>query len=78
MYHGGWWSLIQADESKGKAKIDRTLLLRVLVYGRPYLGYIFIVLFAIIVISLLELIPPLLFRNLIDYVIPSKDFQHLT
>jgi ATP-binding cassette subfamily B protein len=78
MYHGGWWSLIQADESKGKAKIDRELLLRVLAYGRVYWRYIIIVLAAIIVISLLELIPPLLFRNLIDYVIPNKDFRQLT
>lgn len=78
MYHGGWWSIIQADESKGKAKIDRELLLRVLSYGRAYWGYILIVLVAIIVISLLELIPPLLFRNLIDYVIPNNDFRQLT
>lgn len=78
MYHGGWWSLIQADETKGKAKIDRELLIRVLGYGRAYWGYIIIVLVAIIVISLLGLIPPLLFRNLIDYVIPNKDFQQLT
>jgi ATP-binding cassette subfamily B protein len=78
MFHGGWWSLIRADESKGKAKIDRKLLLRILAYARPYWGNITIVLIAIIVISLIELIPPLLYRTFIDIVIPNKDFRQLT
>lgn len=78
MFHGGWWSLIRADESKGKAKIDRKLLLRILAYARPYWGNIAIVLIAIIVISLIELIPPLLYRTFIDIVIPNKDFRQLT
>jgi ATP-binding cassette subfamily B protein len=78
MHRGGWWSLISADESKGKAKIDRKLLFRVLGYAGPYWGFITFVLIAIITISLLELIPPLLYRNLIDDVIPNKDFRRLT
>ncbi|MBE9473262.1 MAG: ABC transporter ATP-binding protein [Chloroflexi bacterium] len=78
MFHGGWWSLIRADESKGKAKIDRKLLLRILAYAKPYWGNIAIVLIAIVVISLIELIPPLLYRTLIDIVIPNKDFRQLT
>jgi ATP-binding cassette subfamily B protein len=78
MHRGGWWSLISADESKGKAKIDRKLLLRVLGYAGPYWGFITLVLIAIVTISLLELIPPLLYRNLIDEVIPNKDFRRLT
>ncbi|MGW8143795.1 MAG: ABC transporter ATP-binding protein [Anaerolineales bacterium] len=78
MYHGGWWSLIRADESKGKVKIDRALLYRISTYARPYWGFILIVLLAIIMISLIELIPPLIFRRLIDIVIPQKDFQQLT
>jgi len=78
MFRGGWWSLIGEDQSKGKAKIDRYLIRRVLEYARNYWGYITIVLLAIIIISLLELIPPLLFRRLIDVVIPNKDFRQLT
>jgi len=77
MHGGGWWALIGADESKGKAKVDRKLLNRILVYARPYWGNITIVLIAIIVISFIELIPPLIFRRLIDVVIPSKDFRQL-
>ncbi len=78
MFQGGWWSLIRADESKGKAKIDRKLLARIMTYGRPYWSYILIVLVAIIIISLIELIPPLLYRAFIDVVIPDKDFRKLT
>jgi ATP-binding cassette subfamily B protein len=78
MFHGGWWSLIGADESKGKAKIDRKLLSRIFAYAKPYWGNIAIVLIAIIVISLIELIPPLLYRAFIDIVIPNKDFRQLT
>ena len=78
MHGGGWWALIGADESKGKARVDRKLLSRILVYARPYWGNITIVLIAIILISFIELIPPLIFRRLIDVVIPAKDFRQLT
>lgn len=78
MHHGGWWSLIGQDLSKGKAKVDRDLIRRVLGYSRPYWKFISIVLLGIISISLLELIPPLLFRRLIDVVIPEKDFRQLS
>jgi hypothetical protein len=36
MHGGGWWALIGADETKGKAKVDRKLLKRILFYARPY------------------------------------------
>ena len=78
MYQGGWWSLIREDQTKGKAKVDRDLIRRVLGYSKPYWRYITIVLLGIVSISLLELIPPLLFRRLIDVVIPEKDFRQLT
>ena len=38
MHSGGWWALIGADESKGKAKVDRRLLGRILIYAQPYWG----------------------------------------
>ncbi|HUV28450.1 MAG TPA: ABC transporter ATP-binding protein [Anaerolineales bacterium] len=78
MHGGGWWALIGADETKGKAKVDRKLLSRILEYARPYWGNLSIVLVVIIVISFIELVPPLIFRRLIDVVIPSNDFRQLT
>lgn len=78
MFHGSWWSLISADESKTKARIDRQLLQRVFAYARPYWLDVTLVLIAIILISLIELIPPLLYRRLIDQVLPNHDFRGLT
>jgi ATP-binding cassette, subfamily B, bacterial len=78
MFHGGWWSLMRSDEPKGKLHIDRNLLRRVLGYARPYWGYVALVLITITVTSLLELIPPLLYRDLIDNVIPNRDFNRLS
>ena len=78
MHRGGWWALIGADESKGRAKVDRELMRRILLYARPYWAHLTIVLISIILVSLIELIPPLIFRRLIDVVYPAKDFNQLT
>jgi ATP-binding cassette subfamily B protein len=73
MHGGGWWSFLRHDESRDKPQIDRFLIKRVLGYSRPYVVSITMVLFIIIVISLLELIPPLLYRDLFDNVLPNRD-----
>lgn len=77
MHGGGWWTLLRQDESKGRAQIDRNLLRRVLEYARPYWSLLALVLVTITITSLLELIPPLLYRELIDQVIPNQDFRTL-
>ena len=77
MHGGGWWSLLRQDESLGRAQIDRRLLRRVFNYVRPFLGLVLLVLLAITISSLLELIPPLLYRDLIDNVIINHDTQRL-
>ena len=78
MYHGGgWWSFIRYDESKGKAQVNRQLLRRVLGYARPYWRSLALMLVAISAISLLGLIPPLLYRDLIDNVLPNQDVARL-
>ncbi len=74
---GGWWSFISFDESKGKARIDRALLRRVFAYARPHQRAVLIVLVTIVAISLLELIPPLLYRELIDNVLPNRNAARL-
>lgn len=78
MHGGGWWSLISAEDSAKKAVIDSALLRRVYGYAKPYWAYITFVLIAIVLTSLLDLIPPLLIRNLIDEVIPNRDYRQLT
>lgn len=78
MHHGGGWrAMIRYDESKGRPSVDRALLKRVYGYARPYLGLIVAVLAIIIVTSGLRLIPPLLYRDLFDHVIPDKNISRL-
>jgi ATP-binding cassette subfamily B protein len=77
MHGGGWWSYLRYDESKGRARVDRQLLRRVSRYARPYWRFVLFVLITIVIISLLELIPPLLYRDLIDNVLPNRDVARL-
>lgn len=76
--YGGWWRFLSYDESQGKAKVDRALLRRVWSYARPYLAPLILMLLAIVVTTLIELVPPLLYRDLFDNVLPNKDFARLT
>ncbi len=77
IHGGGWWSFLRYDESKGQARVDRQLLRRVLGYARPYWLSVLAVLVTIVIISLLELIPPLLLRDLIDKALPKGDVRQL-
>ena len=74
MFHGGgWWSYIRYDEKKDRPHVNRALLLRVIWTARPYWGQALLMLAAILVVSLLVLIPPLLIRELIDVALPEKN-----
>ncbi len=75
MHYGGWWmSLRQGDE---KPKVTRELLLRVLTYARGYWWHIGGMLVTILLTTGLSLLTPLIFRNMIDEVIPAKDTLRL-
>ena len=74
---GGWWSYIRHDPARDKPTVSRALLRRVATYARPYRGRIALMLVTIIGISLLSIIPPLLFRHLFDVIIPNKDVASL-
>ncbi|RIK31837.1 MAG: ABC transporter [Anaerolineae bacterium] len=75
MYHGGWWmSMRQGDE---KPKVTKELLLRVLTYARGYWWHIGGMLVTILLTTGLSLLTPLIFRNMIDVVIPAKDTNKL-
>ncbi|MEX2160648.1 MAG: ABC transporter ATP-binding protein [Anaerolineales bacterium] len=76
--YGGWWRFLSYDESQGKPQVDRALLRRVWAYARPYAWPLAFMLAAIVVISIVELIPPLLYRDLFDNVLPNQDFGRLT
>lgn len=77
MHGHGWWSYIAYDPSKGKPQINRQLVRRIFTYARPHLFAVTVVLVTIVAISLLELIPPLLYRDLIDNVLPNRNYTRL-
>ncbi|HYO89389.1 MAG TPA: ABC transporter ATP-binding protein, partial [Candidatus Limnocylindrales bacterium] len=64
------------DDSK-KANITWPLIKRVLSYAQPRRRLILIALILILIQSLLGLIPPLIFRRLIDVTLPNGDAQGL-
>ena len=74
--HGGiWFQYMTADEKK--PQVTRTLLLRVLRYARPYWGHLAGMLCTILLTTGLSLATPLIFRMLIDKVLPAKDLNRL-
>ena len=78
MHDGGWWSFIRYDEKQDRPQVSWALVRRAAAYGRPYAGKIASMLALILAITLLNLIPPLLTRNLIDYALPQGDVVRLT
>ncbi|MEW5718325.1 MAG: ABC transporter ATP-binding protein [Chloroflexota bacterium] len=79
MFHGpggGWWGMMRGD-ADAQLHLTKDLLVRVAAYARPYAFKIALTLGAILVASLLGLVPPLLYRDLIDHALPQKDFARL-
>lgn len=77
LFHAGWWSYLRYDETQDRPHITWPLVRRVAAYGRPYLRGIAAMLATIVAITLLNLAPPLLARNLIDVALPQRDFVRL-
>jgi ATP-binding cassette subfamily B protein len=72
-FGGGWWTFMRHDPERDKPKVSGALIRRVMGYARPYKWHIVAMLATIIVISSLSVVPPLLYRHLIDVVIPAGD-----
>src|SRR5512147_1122660 len=76
MWHGsGWFSYMRSGDQK--PQVTRQLLGRVLAYARPYAGQIIGMLVAILLTTGLSLLSPLIFRTMIDKVLPAKDINRL-
>jgi ATP-binding cassette subfamily B protein len=73
--HSTWWHYMSSDDQR--PQVTRDLLLRVLNYARPYWGQLAAMLITILVGTGLSLVTPLIFRSLIDQVLPSKDLNRL-
>ena len=76
MWHGGgWFSYMRSGDQK--PKVTRELLLRVLAYARPYWNQIAGMLVMILLGTGISLVSPLIFRTMIDQVLPQKDLGRL-
>ncbi len=76
MFHGGGWGAYMRSGDE-KPKVTRQLLLRVLNYARPYWTQITGMLVMILLSTGLSLVTPLIFRQMIDKVLPSKNLNQL-
>jgi ATP-binding cassette subfamily B protein len=75
MHGGGWFMAMRSGDQK--PKVTRELLLRVLSYARPYWKGISGMLVLILISTGISLVSPLIFRTMIDQVLPQKDLQKL-
>jgi len=75
MHGGGWFAYMRSGDEK--PKLTRELLGRVLSYARPYLGLIGGMLVMILLSTGVSLVSPLIFRTMIDQVLPQKDLNKL-
>jgi len=76
-HSGGWFAYIRYDEERDRPEVSRALLQRVMAYARPYWGQVALMVGLIILTSLFNLIPPLLYRDLLDNALPNKDTTRL-
>jgi ATP-binding cassette subfamily B protein len=75
-WHGGGWSSFIYDEGN-RPKVTRALLVRVMQYARPYQTQIILLLGTILFTTILGLLTPQIFRDLIDYTLPNGDVGRL-
>ena len=68
-------AFIHSDDKR--PTLSRSLLQRVFSYAKPYWKHTVGMLIAILAMTGLSLLSPLIFRNMIDVVIPTRDIQRL-
>ena len=69
-----WWS---SEDNPKAPPLNRALLTRIWAYARPYAGQVAGLLITIGLVTLIGLIPPLLYRQLIDVALPQRDAAQL-
>ncbi|HVL89754.1 MAG TPA: ABC transporter ATP-binding protein, partial [Actinomycetota bacterium] len=71
--HGGPWSLMRSRSDLRGHRLPNGLIRRALGYAAHYKAKVAAFLVATVAGSFLAVIPPLLFRALLDRVLPAKD-----
>ena len=74
-HSSGWFSYISAEQKT--PKVTWSLMRRVLAYSSPYRAKITAMFVLILITAGLNLLTPLIMRDLIDRTIPSKDIPRL-
>jgi ATP-binding cassette, subfamily B, bacterial len=74
---GGWFAYMHGGEEEQKAHVTWPLLKRVLGYAQPYRLGIGFLLLLILISTALELLTPLIFRDLIDNTLVNGDTERL-
>jgi ATP-binding cassette subfamily B protein len=74
---GNWRAFIRHDEERDRPQVSRTLLKRVAGYVRPYATRTALLLGLILLSAVLSLIPPLLYRDLLDNALPNENATRL-
>ena len=69
-------SMMRSDEHK-PTRSGKELTSRLLVYAKPYSWHLAGMLLAILATTGIGLLSPILFRNMIDQIIPAKDYRGL-
>ena len=77
MHGAGWHSYLRYDEERDRPQVSLALLRRVLGYVRPYWWRAVLLVALIILASLVDLVTPLLFRDLLDNALPNRDGSRL-
>lgn len=75
--NNSWNHFLDPPESQEKPILTRSLLKRVWHFTQPYRWQVLGLLFTIVLTSIVSLLQPLLFRDLIDNVIPQADITRL-
>ena len=75
MHGGGWHAFMHASDEK--PRVTWALLRRVMAHSRPYRWHIVGMLIVILLSTGLNLLTPLILRDLIDHTIPAGDIPRL-
>lgn len=75
--HGGWSIWRPKEELKGK-RLQKGIIRRALGFAGKYKGKVVAFLLATVAGAVISIVPPLLFRRLIDDVLPNRDRSGIT
>jgi ATP-binding cassette subfamily B protein len=74
---GGFGRMRFDEETAEKPKINKSMLIRIMKYFKPFWKQMILAVVAIFISSLLGLVPPVIIKNIVDIALPQKDLHLL-